>query len=327
MSKAPVSGKAKYILMDDELVPFADAKVHVLSNCITYALTVFEGVRAYWNESDKELYVFRLDEHLERLRQSMRAMRFDTVFPVEQVRERVLRTIRANEHRENIHLRVMVIVTGDPMVTAVGPLQLVIQSGPYPSSKWQDRGMDVQISSWQRVGDMTSPPRIKATPNYANGRFAMLQAQRDGYDSAIMLTQTGKVAETPVATVFMVRKGEVVTPGVTENILESLTRDTLIQLFEEQLGRKVVERSVDRTELYSADELFACGSGWEVTPIASVDRMPLNKEAPGAVTREIRKAYLDAVYGRSPDYRHWLTPVWGDASRGAAEKKGEPVVA
>jgi branched-chain amino acid aminotransferase len=325
--KAPTSGKAKYILMDDELVPFADAKVHVLSNCVTYALTVFEGIRAYWSDSDKELYVFRLDEHLERLQQSMRAMRFDTVFPVEQVREKVLRTIRANEHRENIHLRVMVIVTGDPMVTAVGPVQLVIQSGPYPSSKWQDRGMDVQISSWQRVGDMTNPPRIKATPNYANGRFAMLQAQRDGYDSAIMLTQTGKVAETPVATVFMVRRGEIVTPGVTDNILESLTRDTLIQLFDEQLGRKVVERSVDRTELYSADELFACGSGWEVTPIASVDRMPLNKEAPGPVTREIRKAYLDAVHGRLADYRHWLTPVWCDTAPSPAKKKNQPAIA
>ena len=126
--------------------------------------------------------MFRLDEHLERLQQSMRAVWFDAVFPVAEVREKVMRTIRANEHRENIHLRVMAIVTGDPMVTAVGPVQLVIQSGPYPSSKWQDRGMDVQVSSWQRVGDMTNPPRIKATPNYANGRFAMLQAQRDGYD-------------------------------------------------------------------------------------------------------------------------------------------------
>jgi branched-chain amino acid aminotransferase len=326
-AKGPKSGKAKYILMGDKLVLFEEAKVHVLSNCVTYALTVFEGIRGYWNEADKELYLFRLDEHLERLQQSMRATWFDAVFPVDEMREKVLRTVRANEHRENIHLRVMAMVTGDPLVTAVGPVELVIQSGPYSSSKWQDRGMDVQVSSWQRVGDMTNPPRIKATPNYANGRFAMLQAHRDGYDSAIMLTQTGKVAETPVATVFLVRRGEVVTPGVTDNILESLTRDTLIQLFDEQLGRKVVERSVDRTELYSADELFACGSGWEVTPIASVDRMPLNKEAPGPVTREIRKAYLDAVYGRSSDYRHWLTPVWSDAPRAATKKKGEPAIA
>jgi branched-chain amino acid aminotransferase len=324
---SPRSGKAKYILMGDELVPFADAKVHVLSNCITYALGVFEGIRGYWNDADKELYLFRLDEHLERLQQSMRAVWFDTVFPVDEVREKIMRTIRANEHRENIHLRVMAIVTGDPAVTAMGPVELVIQSGPYPSGKWQDKGMAVQVSSWQRVGDMTNPPRIKATPNYANGRFAMLQAQRDGYDSAIMLTQAGKVAETPVATVFMVRRGQIVTPGVTENILESLTRETLIQLFEEHVGRKVIERPVDRTELYSADELFACGSGWEVTPIASVDRMALNLEAPGPVTREIRKAYLDAVYGRSPDYRHWLTPVWNDAPHAAAKKKGEKVVA
>jgi branched-chain amino acid aminotransferase len=318
-----MSGKAKYIMMDDKLVPYADAKIHVLSNCVTYALTVFEGIRAYWSDADNELYLFRLDEHLERLQQSMRAVRLDAVFSVDHIREQVLRTVRANEHRENIHLRVMAIVTGDPTVTAVGPVSLVIQSGPYASTKWQDRGMDVQVSSWQRVGDMTNPPRIKATPNYANGRFAMLQAQRDGYDSAIMLTQSGKVAETPVATVFMVRRGEVVTPGVTDNILESLTRDTLIQLFNEQLGRKVVERSVDRTELYSADEMFACGSGWEVTPIASVDRMPLLEAAPGPVTREIRKAYLDAVHGRSAKYRDWLTPVWGEAEPRKNARKSE----
>jgi branched-chain amino acid aminotransferase len=320
--------KPKYILMDDELVPFEDAKIHVLSNCVTYALTVFEGIRAYWSEADKELYLFRLDEHLERLQQSMRAMRFDTVFPVEQLRAQVLRVIRANEHRENIHLRAMAIVTGDPSVSAVGPVNLVITSGPYPSTKWFDRGMDVQVSSWQRVGDMTNPPRIKATANYANGRFAMLQAQRDGYDSAIMLTQSGKVAETPVATVFLVRRGEVVTPGVSENILESITRDTVIQLFAEQLGRKVIERQVDRTELYSADELFACGSGWEVTPIASVDRLPVGKASPGPVTGEVRQAYLDAVYGRSAKYRDWLTPVWGDAPRKKSAARGvETVIA
>jgi branched-chain amino acid aminotransferase len=125
----------------------------------------------------------------------------------------------------------------------------------------------------------------------------------------------------------MVRRGEVVTPGVTDNILESLTRDTLIQLFAEQVGRKVVERSVDRTELYSADELFACGSGWEVTPIASVDRLPVGNTSPGPVTREIRQAYLDAVYGRSAKYRDWLTPVWADTPREMSKRKGEPAVA
>ena len=253
-------------------------------------------------------------------------MRFDAVFPVEHMREQVLRTVRANEHRENIHLRVMAIITGDPMVTAIGPAQLVIQSGPYPTTKWQDRGMDVQVSSWQRVGDMTNPPRIKATPNYANGRFAMLQAQRDGYDSAIMLTQTGKVAETPVATVFMVRRGEVVTPGVTDNILESLTRDTLIQLLAEQLGRKVVERSVDRTGSIRPTSCLPA-AGLEVAPIASVDRLPVGKTSPGPVTREIRQAYLDAVYGRLPKYRDWLTPVWADAPREKSKRKGEPAVA
>jgi branched-chain amino acid aminotransferase len=318
----------KYILMDDELVPFDDARIHVLSPSVTYALTVFEGIRAYWSESDEELYLFRLDEHLVRLQHSMRAMRFDTIFSVESVAKKIIKLIRANELRENIHLRVMAIVTGAPSVSAVGPISLIITAGPYASTQWFDRGMDVQVSSWQRVGDTTNPPRIKATANYANGRFAMLQAQRDGYDSAIMLTRDGKVAETPVATVFLVRRGEVVTPGVTEGILESITRDTLIQLLAEQLRRKVIERQVDRTELYSADELFVCGSGWEVTPIASVDRLPIGAVSPGPVTRELRQAYLDVVYGRSVSYRKWLTPVWSDARRAKNTRMGaQPAIA
>ncbi|TWG96411.1 branched-chain amino acid aminotransferase [Mesorhizobium sp. J18] len=303
--------KPKYIMMNGELVPFDDAKIHVLAPAVTYAMTVFEGIRAYWTEEKQELYLFRLDEHLLRLRQSVKAMRFDADLSVETMRNQIIELIRANGHRENIHLRVMALVEGSPSVSSVGPVSLVITAGAYPSTKWVDSGMNVQVSSWQRVGDTTNPPRIKATANYSNGRFAMLQAQQDGYDSAIMLTRDGKVAETPVATVLLVRRGEIVAPGVTEGILESITRDTIIQLAHEGLDMKVVERPVDRTELYAADEVFACGSGWEVTPIATIDRIPVGIAAPGPITRRLRELYMDEVHGRG-GARHpeWLTPVW-----------------
>lgn len=302
--------KPAYILMDGQLVPFEEAKIHVLSPAVTYALTVFEGVRGYWNEEVRELYLFRLDEHLARLQRSMRAMRFAAAFSVEDMRSQVLELVRANGHRENIHLRIMALVGGAPSVSATGPISFIVTAGPYASTKWIDEGMHVQVSSWQRVGDMTNPPRIKATANYANGRFAMLQAQGDGYDSAVMLTRDGKVAETPVATLFLVRRGEVVTPSVTDGILESITRDTLIQLLRERMELPVIERQVDRTELYMADEVFACGSGWEVTPVATVDRIPLAVRAPGPVTRELRELYLAEVYGHASHHPEWLTPVW-----------------
>lgn len=302
--------KPAYILVDGELVPFDDAKVHVLSPAVTYALTVFEGIRAYWNEDTRELYLFRLEDHLLRLQRSMRMMRFAASYSVESMRQQILRLVRANNLKENIHLRVMAIVGGDPSVSATGPVSFVVTAGPYPSTKWVDDGMHVQVSSWQRVGDMTNPPRIKATANYSNGRFAMLQAQADGYDSAIMLTRDGKVAETPVATLFLVRRGEIITPGVTEGILESITRDTLIQLLSERMDMRTVERQVDRTELYASDELFVCGSGWEVTPIATVDRIPVALSAPGPITRKIRDIYFEEVYGRAPQHPEWLTPVW-----------------
>ena len=187
---------------------------------------------------------------------------------------------------------------------------LAVTAGPYPANQWVDRGMAVGVSSWQRVHDSASPPRIKATANYSNGRLAMLEARRNGYDAALMLTREGKVAEAPVATCFVVRQGQVLTPLGTDGILESITRDTLMQLCRTELGRSVTERSIDRTELYDAQEMFLCGSGWEVTPVASVDRVNMLEPAPGPLTRELRTLYMQAVRGELPQRREWLTPVW-----------------
>jgi branched-chain amino acid aminotransferase len=170
--------------------------------------------------------------------------------------------------------------------------------------------MAVGVSSWQRVHDTANPPRIKATANYSNGRLAMLEAQRNGYDAALMLTREGKVAEAPVATCFVVRHGKVLTPPCTDGILESITRDTLLQLCRKELDTPVDERSIDRTELYDAQEMFLCGSGWEVTPVASVDHIPLLLPAPGPLTTRLRSLYLQAVRGELPERREWLSPVW-----------------
>lgn len=299
-----------YILMNGEAVPEAQATIPVTAPAVAYAGAVFEGIRAYWSERDQQMFVFRLDDHLRRLQFSMRAMYYEQQLDLETLRAHALKAIRVNELRQDIHLRMTALLTGVTAITTSAPVTLAVTAGPYPANQWVDRGMAVGVSSWQRVHDSASPPRIKATANYSNGRLAMLEAKRNGYDAALMLTREGKVAEAPVATCFVVRHGQVLTPSGTDGILESITRDTLMQLCRTELGRSVTERSIDRTELYDAQELFLCGSGWEVTPVASVDRVPLLDAAPGPVTRELRSLYMQAVRGELPRRREWLTPVW-----------------
>jgi branched-chain amino acid aminotransferase len=299
-----------YILMNGEAVPEDQALVSVTAPAVAYAGAVFEGMRAYWSERDQQLYVFRLDDHLRRLQFSMRAMRYEQEFTLEVLREQVIAAIRVNELRGDAHLRMTALLTGATAITTSGPVTLAITASASPPMHWIDRGMSVGVSSWQRVHDSASPPRIKATANYSNGRLAMLEAQRNGHDAALMLTRDGKVAEAPVATCFVLRKGQVLTPACTDGILESITRETLMMLSREELGTPVHERSIDRTELYDAEEMFLCGSSWEVTPVARIDHMPLRVPAPGPFTIRIRDLYLEAVRGKLSERRGWLTPVW-----------------
>lgn len=301
--------KEKYIFFNGKPVPYADARIHVMAPAITYAATVFEGIRGYWNGEQGTMWLFRLEDHLRRLQDSMKIMRYGTSFDLAGMADQVRETVRVNELREDIHIRLLAMIEGDATITTSGTVSYAISAGPYPPNKWIDQGLSIGVSSWQRVHDASSPPRVKATANYSNGRLAMVQARADGYDAALMLTRDGKVSEAPIAAFFMIRNGTVVTPLVTDGILESITRDTLITLFRDQLKLPVVERQVDRTELYTADEMFLCGSGWEIAPIASVDRMPVGDGAIGPVTKAVRALYRDVVTGRRPDYASWLTAV------------------
>lgn len=299
--------KEKYILFNGEPVAYGDAKIHVMAPAITYAATVFEGIRGYWDNGRKTMWLFRLNEHLKRLQDSMKIMRYGTSFELAEMADQVRRIVQLNELSEDIHIRLLAMIEGVPNITTSGSVSYAISAGPYPPNKWVDKGLSIGVSSWQRVHDTASPPRVKATANYSNGRLAMVQAQADGYDAAMMLTRDGKVSEAPVAAFFMIRGGTAHTPMATDGILESITRDTLITLFKEQLHIPVLERQIDRTELYTADEMFLCGSGWEIAPIASVDRVPVQDGRIGPITQAVRALYRDVVTGRRPEYAKWLT--------------------
>lgn len=302
----------QYIMMDGEVIPFNEAKLHVLSPAVTYAATVFEGIRMYWNEADQQLRIFRLNDHLKRLNHSIRMMRYDIEIDVEELIQQTITIIRKNDIRGDSYSRIMAMVTSEdhPNIGTSGPVSIAIAPGWHAgSSAWREKGMRTSVSSWARINDRTHPPRIKATSNYTNGRLAMLDAKRSGYDATIMLTTDGKVAEAPIASIFMVREGKVITPAVTDGILESITRATIIELCQETLDLEVIERSVDRTELYTADELFFCASALEIAPIASVDDIPVVGGAPGHVTRRIRDAYETCVQGNFPR-EEWFTAVY-----------------
>jgi len=301
---------AKYIYLDGEIVPFQDAKIHILSVGITYAATVFEGLRGYWNPKDEELYVFRLDDHVRRLLESIKMSRMDSQLSEEKIRDSIIQLLRKNNFREDVHIRQMAFVKGIGPMSTRGPVGLAVAALPSYRFFDTEKGITCAISSWRRISDASTPPRIKCTANYQNSRLAFLQARLDGYDSVILLNEQGKVSEGPSMCVFLVRNGVVITPTVTSEILESITRSTLIQLFKEYYDIEVLEREVDRTELYVADECFFCGTACEVLPIISIDKHPVGNGKIGEVTKKIQKKYNDIVRGNVPDHPEWRTGVY-----------------
>jgi branched-chain amino acid aminotransferase len=313
---------AEFVWLDGKLVPWKDATLHVATECVLRGENVFEGERAYWSEEEGELFVFRHADHIRRLRESARVMRMAVPYDDAEIEEACLSLIRACKYRGSVHFR-PVVYFAEGELTEYLPEEIrtgmFILAFAMPSKPALKSGVKSGISTWRRNGDLASPSRIKAGANYHNSRLAYVEARLNGFGPPIMLNAAGKVAEGPGACVMMARHGRLVTPPVTADILESITRETLIELARAEMGLEVVERDVDRSELYVCDEAFFCGSGAEVLPISSIDHYVLGDGAPGKVTRALQELYFRVVRGAVPKYRHWLTPVYGAARAKAAE--------
>lgn len=303
----------RYAWMNGEFVPWDEAMVHVASSCVMLGSRVFEGMRAYWNESQEQLYIFKADEHLRRLYQSARIMRMSPPHAAPELESACVELLVRNGYREDVHLMPALYFGMGQDIFSYTPdtidTGIYVVTGPFKSRLGSGAGISVCISSWTRISDRDMPPRIKISANYQNGRLAAVQAREDGYDDAILLNELGKVAEGPGACVFLVRDGTAITPPVTSGILESITRATAIQLFEQELSVPVVEREVDRTELYIADEVFFCGTAVEITPILSVDRYVVGSGKTGRLTTQMQQIYEQIVRGEDPRYTDWLLPV------------------
>ncbi len=300
------------IWMNGKLVPQAEAVLPVNSAAVFYATNVFEGLRAYWNAADGELYAFRLAEHFARFRESMKMMRFTVPYADADLYEAVREALRGNDVQEDVHMHLVAYVGG-------AGLDSTSPTGMYINPRRRGRitdgaGLRCCVTSWQRTSDNAIPIRLKSGSNYQNGRLATLQAKADGYDAPIFLNQHGTVAEGSGATFFMVRRGQLITPPLTSDILESITRTTLLDTLAPALGLEVVERHIARTELYVADEAFFCGSGYEITPILSVDRFNLGSGAVGPVTQRLLSTYMDVVRGVDKRFPEWRTPIYKPAA-------------
>ena len=297
------------VTINGELVPYEDARVPITAPGLTFAVCVFEGIRAYWNEDQNQLFVFRLKEHLERLHFSAKMIQLDPLPPIDDLCKQAVETVKANEYRADTYIRPQAFVDEFGGMFAKGPVTTTIAA--YPRSRMRDfhDGTKVCVSNWRRLSDNASPPRVKATANYLSSRLAGLDAQSKGFETAIILSESGKVSESTGACVFIVRDGILITPPVTAGILESITRDTMMIIARES-GMTVVEREIDRTELYATDEAFLCGTGKEITPITQIDQFVVGDGAPGSITKTLQTAYDDLVCGRSKDHEDWITPVY-----------------
>ena len=301
----------RLIWFNGEILNVNDAKVNILAPTAQFGLNVFEGIPCYWNAGQKQLYAFRLEDHYDRLLRSAKLLQIDCPYTKADLKQALVDVIRANEYDENLSVRQTLFVDGFGSWGSVEPVGMFV--APIPkrktSAEYNKKGLNCCVTSWRRISDTVLSPRIKCGANYMNSRVGQREALRNGYDTCIFLNEAGKVAEGPGSCFFIVVNGTLITPMLTDSVLESITRDSIIQLAKAK-GIPVAERTIDRTELYTCDEAFLCGSAMEITPVLSVDRYVVGNGEPGAVTEFLHKAYLAAARGEDKDYSYWITPVF-----------------
>ncbi len=303
--------KERRIWLKGNILKIHEAKINVLSPTAQFGANVFEGIRCYWNETLNQLYAFRLDDHYCRLQNSAKLFRLQCPYSVSKMKEYLIETIKANEYQEDIAVRQMLFVDGFGSWFSTEPVEMFIS----PVEKKRvahpiEKGKKVCISSWERISSRDISPRVKVGANYINSRLAKLEAIDRGYDDALFLNKQGFLSEGTGSCFFMIKGNSLITPMLTDSILESITRDTIKKLAHSELNLEVVERNIDRMELYICDEAFLCGSAVEIVPIIQIDNYFVGNGRPGNVTQEIHKLYLDVVTGKIDKYMDWLTPVY-----------------
>lgn len=293
-------------------VPVADAKLSVMTHAFNYGTALFEGIRGYYSHEEDNLFIFRLQEHVERFVRNFNILCMEIPEDAARIEEICIDVARRCRIREGIYLRPICYKSELSLGPTVRGVEsafccYLIKLGDYVDTMG---GLDVAVSSWRRLSDNAIPTRAKTTGSYINSSLAASEAKQAGFHEAIFLREDGTVAEGSAMNIFIVQGDQLITPPPDADILVGITRNTIMQLAAELLSMKIVERPIARTELYVSDEVFFCGTGAQVAPVRSVDRRLIGSGEPGPVTRQLQDIYFDVVQGKVDAYRHWCTPVY-----------------
>ncbi len=313
-----------HALFRGRIVPYTEARIGILTHALNYGTAAFAGLRGYWNAGEAELFVFRPQEHFQRFLESARLLDMALPESPESLTEAVVDLLRAELYREDCYVRPLAYYADESIGVRLHNLtpEVSIVAIPYGRYIENDESLHATISSWRRVDDTMIPPRGKIAGAYVNSAFAKTDAQRAGFDEAIVLNQDGHVSEASAANVFLVRRGTAITPPVSDNVLEGITRRTVMELLSRELEVPVVERSIDRTEITLADEVFFCGTGVQIAAVTRVDHRPIGSGRMGPVVSSLRTLFFDVVRGKRAEYRHWCHPVYADAPAAAETRMG-----
>lgn len=304
--------QTNYAFFQGQIVPIEQAKISVMTHALHYGTACFGGIRAYWNQQAEQLYVFRLEDHVKRFLTSAGLLLMKLPYSPQQLSDVVVELLRREGQRCDMYVRPLAYKADEKIGVMLHGLkdEVTIFATPFGRYVANEEGASVRVSSWRRVNDNSIPARGKISGAYVNSALVKSEAVMDGYDEGIALDHHGHVSEGSAANLFMVRNGALVTPPVSSEILEGITRRTLMELAAAELGLATVEREIDRTELYVCDELFFCGTGIQVAAITTVDRRPVGAGVMGPITTAIRNLYFDVVRGNVAKYRAWNTPVF-----------------
>ena len=311
-SYSPPSQADTWVYYEGEVRRYRDAHVGLMTHALHYGTGCFEGIRAYWNEEQGQLYALQMVPHYQRLIASAKVLQMTVPHTVDEMCAITIDLLRRNGFREDVYIRPLVYKASEEIGVRLHNLRdgFAIYMAPFGPYVDVENGLRCMVSSWRRVDDNAAPARAKVTGIYINSALAKTEAMENGYDEAIVLNHDGHVSEGSAENLFIIRKGVVSTPSPTENILEGITRDALIHLFREEMGLDVVERTIDRNELYVADEVFLCGTGAQVAPVIEIDRRRIGDGEPGPITLKVQRDYFDICKGRNPKYAEWLAPVY-----------------
>lgn len=299
------------VYFDGRYMPLGEARVGILTHALHYGTGVFEGIRAHWDEDAQELFVMRPVEHYERWKRNCGILRIEVSLTPSELTAVTVELMRCNSLQTSVYVRPLAYKCAERVGVCMDDQDaFAIVALPFGEYLHSEQGLHAGISSWRRVEDNAIPPRAKICGAYVNSALASDEARHCGFDEAILLNESGQVAEGATCNLFMVKRGSLITPSVTENVLEGITRESMIELARQEMGIEVQERPIDRSELYQCDELFFTGTAVGIAPVVRIDHRPVKDGEIGAVTHRLRQLYHDAVRGRLAAYRKWLVPVY-----------------